>query len=292
MNSTQNLLSRLLKLYPVALIKKEFITGSKTQSPILEEISQSYNMDTIKEFAFDYFGFTKQRIFVFNNPAGLSAGGHKFRLGERISTSNNNNGVQIDRFLLIQSYNVFLIPSTDYPDYQIHLNFFQPLVIEFENDHIIFKFTILERTASSYLPNATVLKSERVKEDIDIVEDFKTHYLEMYGDELIPLDITPGVKFLWEQDIIDARSVKYKKESSFATDDMDEDFTFKQKYPNEFRTLILAPLGKHVFKFLEDNGNDYCNFACEPQEGIISFHKYPTNLNQTQNVTYQILSHN
>ena len=111
------------------------------------------------------------------------------------------------------------------------LRFRQPMVIELNINHIILKFTILERSPSSYLDDYEVLKFTRVFEDEQIVEQFVQHFRSIYSADLHRLDINRCVKHLWNNNFIDAISIKYKRTASMATEVMDEDFTFKSQYP-------------------------------------------------------------
>ena len=292
MNTTTELLERTLTLFPASVVKAEFVTSQRKKDLALTEIVRTYTEQNIKEFSINNFGVTKQRVFLFNNPAGFNnARAHSYNLPNQFSSTINGN-CQIDTYILKQRYKVVVMPTDLEPDFIIFVEFNQPFVIEIHNNYIILKLTMLEKNISSYLPNRIVYKADREINDEAIVSEFKTTYANNLGQVLDPLDINTGVKYLWNNNFIDAVSLRYKKQSSMATEVMDENFTFKNTYPLLFAQVMIAPLHNLTFKFINNPNDTYCDFACDPTCGTLSFHKYPKNLNQIQNVVSEIIRNN
>ncbi|MGI6339382.1 MAG: hypothetical protein ACOXZV_08410 [Bacteroidales bacterium] len=291
MNTDSDLLYRLLRLYPVSVVKSNFDTDNRVQIPMLHEIVSKIPREAINEFAVNNLGFTKQHVFIFNNPVRFhDAASHNFK-PESHYVSFNNEGIKSDVYFIEQDYNLIVSEKENGNIARMVLRFRQPMVIELNINHIILKFTILERSPSSYLDDYEVLKFTRVFEDEQIVEQFVQHFRSIYSADLHRLDINRGVKHLWNNNFIDAISIKYKRTASMATEVMDEDFTFKSQYPEKFNEVMLSPLRKHAFRFLI-NQDDYCDFVVDPTEGMLSFNKYPTSINQIYNVITEILRYN
>jgi hypothetical protein len=55
---------------------------------------------------------------------------------------------------------------------------------------------------------------------------------------------------------------------------------------------MASPLRKLTFRFLDNPNGDFCDFFTDPTDGIISFNKYPTNINQIKNVVSEIIRNN
>jgi hypothetical protein len=63
MNSPNALLYRILRLFPVSVVKANFETENKVQNPMLHEIVNSVSRENILDFVINNIGFTKQHIF-------------------------------------------------------------------------------------------------------------------------------------------------------------------------------------------------------------------------------------
>src|SRR5688572_20462049 len=66
MNTSADLKRRLLRLFPVSILKSHFTPTSKTQSDILTELIQK-NDEEIVQFAFSNLEFTRQHVFLFEH---------------------------------------------------------------------------------------------------------------------------------------------------------------------------------------------------------------------------------
>ncbi len=289
MNDIKAIIYRLLKLFPVAIIKENFETRSKVQNDILTEISEYYSSQKVFDFITSNLNYSKQHIYLFHNPMEFSkAMQYDFLSASRI-LRDSVDGKNIDYLFVDQVYDI-ITDSTNGIE-KLELRFKQPLMIEISSNFIILKLTILERNPSSYLSDYDVIKYKRRLDDNELVDSFKEHFLMKFNTTLNHVDINKGIKYLWNSNMIDAVFVKYKREKSISTEVMDESYTFKQQYPIQFNEVLQSPLKKHGFRFLTDH-DVYCDFSADPSNGTVSIHKYPTNKNQIENVIREIIRNN
>lgn len=101
-----------------------------------------------------------------------------------------------------------------------------------------------------------------------------------------------GAKQIWDDGVVDCKYVKYKKSHSVTTEQMDEEFTLKTKYPNVYNEIVQTPLNRTIFKKMNQNDDICTHFTLDPTKGFLTFSIYPENLNQIQNVITKILSSN
>lgn len=65
MNNRSEVLRRLLKSYPVNLLRKEFNIDSRSQWDVIEEVILNTSLDNIETFCFRKFGHVKQHKYVY-----------------------------------------------------------------------------------------------------------------------------------------------------------------------------------------------------------------------------------
>lgn len=294
MNTARELRYRLLRLFPVAVVKQYFEPAGRTQYEMLEEITSGTTAEEINSFCFDNFGFTKQHIYLFQigrfQIDRLDAVDDLLPTAELISKSKTAGTVRYS-YLFSHTYDLAGIEESTRTFRELHLLFNQPIMIEITSASMKISLTIVEKNPESYLNGFKVYQAKRRMEDEDIVGSVMLRMADFSGAPPVPLDINRGIKHLWNHDLIDAVSIKYKKENSMAAEVMDEDMTFKNKYPEDFRKVLTAPLRKNTFRFLRD-AEHYCDFVADPTAAILSFNKYPKEQNQISNVVSKILSHN
>ncbi len=289
MNSPTELNSRLLRLFPVEVLKKEFQLTKKTRDEIIEEIVRSQSSAAIEVFVKNNFEYTKQHVFLYKGSKGFQDlfSNSPSILGGTKSTISKASGTIFT--LINQEHEVILAPGTTTNYSKKIINYPQPCKIEIEKDLLKVRLTILERNPANSLQKFNVVKFKRIKDDFSIIE----RIVADYSKNLIQLnvvDINKGIKWLWDKDYIDAKYVKYKRHSSTATETMDEDFTLKVKYPGRYSEIIQTPLRKHAFRFLIDT-QDHCDFETDPTGGQIAFNKYSSKT-QVNNVIDKITSNN
>ncbi|WP_239786172.1 hypothetical protein, partial [Tenacibaculum finnmarkense] len=169
-------------------------------------------------------------------------------------------------------------------------DFKQPFVILINKSHIVFYATILEKNMNAQVDKRrSVLKVEK-KNDEDVVIESICKYFRSFSPYCC--DLNKGIKFLWNNDVIDSKYASWKKSKSTTTETMDEDYTLKSQYPDAFKDLMNSPLKKTVFKYLLKDEDFPDHFTIEPSVGKISFPLYPKNEKQSKNVVTKIISNN
>jgi hypothetical protein len=288
MNDGANLLSRLLKLFPVKFIKQHFNIDANYQPEIINNIIQSNTPLAIKRFSLNSINSTKQHIYLFT----LSSRFNRNTFNPEILSLNI-----INEIASANNYEFQCLPTVNYevivlnPFEELTIQYYQPTVIIFNNRQLIVKCTILEKSLS-YLFNTNrkiVDVNKNNDEDINIGE--LLHCLEdSYSP--VPTDINAGLKYLWDADMVDSKNAKWKKARSFATEAMDEGYTLKMQYPDVYEALINAPLNKTIFKYLKDD-KLFCNhFTADAIKGQLSVPLFPDNEQQINNILHEVLSHN
>jgi hypothetical protein len=282
----------MLRLYPVASIKKNFKTTKKKHFELLDEIITSSKADDILNFAFTNAGRTKQHLFLFNNPVGYDKAKKHTFYPQFLKNTKESNGVFISNYMFRQTYTISAVIRASGVFQNLNLDFYQPVSVEITKEYLLLRLTKLEKNPKSYLPAYEVFTYKRKKEDEDVMKEFINHINTTLGCSIYALDLNRGVKKLWEDDLIDAMYVRYKDTTSTVSVSMDEDYTYKDQNPEGYKIAMGAPLMKHIFRFLKDNTNKYCDFYTDPTEGIIAFNKYPNDINQINNVVSEILKNN
>lgn len=287
MNTQKDLAKRLLKLYPVKVVKDEFGMDGQLQSDIIEEIVKTSLPATIQNFALNNFNRTKQHIYL-------------FALNKRFNKSTfdkNNFPTKIVKEVKDDNgYHFYCIPHVTFkttvnnPFEELDLKFIQPLLVSINEKLLIIRATIMEKNIGHYFTSD--------RKVIDIVKSTTTDYTDVIVKHLSSeyvistYDINKGIKHLWEKDKIDSRYAKWKKDKSTTTETMDEDYTLKKHYHAIYLDLIKSPLNKMVFKYLLGDGVFCDHFSADPSSGQISIPLYPGNANQITNVINEILANN
>ncbi|GAB3637259.1 hypothetical protein GCM10027422_28490 [Hymenobacter arcticus] len=291
MNSASELLERLLKLYPVKILKGQFDVDGSTQAEKLPEIAAKYSADVIRQFAIDKIGHTKQHTYIFKlgvkfNRSTFDTSGLPMRVS---SEFHGDDGNYVFFCFPIVEYDVALL--NPYQEFTVH--FYQPTRIVVKGRILMIQTTIMERSASAYLPIDKQRKlidiNKRNTEDVfipEILTEFKRHC----AVEIC--DLNKGVKAMWAANTIDATSVRYKKDKSTATESMDEKFTVKADMPDTYADIIKRPLNKMSFRPLKEEDHFSRSFTVDPSKGEFSMNIYPEDPDQTWNVINEILRNN
>lgn len=286
MNTNRDLLKRLLRLFPVKVVKDKFnLTG--VSADIIEQITGRQEADqTVRDFAADNYTYTKQHIYLYQSDRQFLNGSMtNFPLD--VVKQANANGVRTYFCFATIEYSVIL----SNPLQNAQLRFFQPVMIRFIGDVIVIHFTKLEKNVATFFPaDRNAIRTGQVSHEADTLEEIVTFLSNSYT--LAPLDINRGIKHLWHNDWIDCRKVQWRRNNSIATEAMDEQYLYKQESPNEYADTITRPLVKTSFKYLE--GDDYfCeDFDADPGNGHINIPKFPKDENQVLNVVREILTNN
>jgi len=285
MNSRNEVMSRVLKLFPVQIVKKEFEKEGALTEKLLEEIVGNVRDADIFEFTRNNFGFTRQHVYILT---------HDIRkldeLPERLLTENTIKSTTNDIIEYCDLYDVNYKVYLQEPYEVKNLEFKWPILIFISNSLIAVYFTILEKNIQSYFSERMVLTAKKSVEEKDIISLIFTQ-LSKYGI-IEPYDLNKGIKELWKRDIIDALEVKYLKAKSTLQETMHEEYTFKDQYPEEYNKAMQAPLKRSIFKFIK-NKKEYCDhITIDPSSGKITFPKFSKKKEQSQNVIRKILELN
>ncbi|KIC01698.1 hypothetical protein OA88_12635 [Flavobacterium sp. JRM] len=283
MNSETNLLKRLLKSYPIKVLKDVFDIRGLNQKNVIDEILVSNNHEIIKTFIFNNFSFLRQHIYVYDINGTINNNwicDQDLLYNQNIVNQNNRT---INLFFKA-TYQVFSTETNGLMD----VFFYKPVQIRLNNNKLIISINIQERDIANLFPTRSFL----IKKDMSD-HDILTHIIEKMPltANLVKTDINRGIKQLWEEDFVDAAFVQFKKASSTSTESMDENFTLKVKSPEEYQRLVNEPLQKNVLKIL---GSDVIisHFTTEPGIGKLSFTKFPETLDSIPDLVDLILSKN
>ncbi|MDC8104710.1 hypothetical protein MTQ00_09175 [Chryseobacterium sp. B21-037] len=284
MNSERQVLYRLLKLFPVKVIKDHFQRNEVGEALYREVLNSNINT-VIYDFAYLNLDFTKQHIYVFNidnRDGNVLLDGFPYEIV-------SNRDIEGSKILIINpfiNYNTVL----SNPFEQIVINFHQPIKLEITNEHLIFYVTIVEKNISTYVEEGRkVYNVEKNNDEYEVIRAI-TDFLTVKRPRLC--DLNRGLKKMWEDDVIDCKYAQWKKSKSTTTETMDENYTLKSQYADVYRGIITAPLKKTIFKYLLDDGEMPEHFTADPGIGQISIPLFPKSLNQNQNVVKKILSDN
>lgn len=284
MNSEAQVLYRLLKLFPVKLVK-EYFQINKSGEALYGDVLDGNIPSVIYDFAYSNLDRTKQHIYIFdidNRDANVSLDGFPFEIV-------NNRDVDGVKYLIINpliNYNTVL----GSPFEQVVINFHQPIKLEITNKHLIFYVTIVEKNIRNYVEEGRkVYNVEKSNDEFEVIETI-TDFWVSKTPRLC--DLNKGLKKMWDDDIIDCKYAQWKKSKSTTTETMDENYTLKSQYLEVYQGIVTAPLKKTIFKYLPDDGNMPEHFTADPGIGQISIPLYPKSLNQNQNVVKKILSNN
>jgi len=285
MNSRNELMSRLLKLFPKQIIKDSFEGEETKKEDLLTEVVERIEDTDIFAFVFNNLNYTKQHVYILTHDINNLGD-----LPEHILTENTEriigNGTIEYYDLYDVTYRVFL----QEPYEATNLIFKWPIRIVVDESLIKIHFTILEKNIQSYFSEQKVLTTRKSIEESDII-DLITNQMGRYGT-LISCDLNKGIKELWKRDIVDALEVQWLRAKSTSKETMHEEYTFKRQYPELYDKAIQAPLMKVLFKFIA-NKDEYCDhFAIEPSLGKLIFPTFPKEKEHNQNVIRKILEFN
>ncbi|WP_143144250.1 hypothetical protein [Flaviramulus basaltis] len=273
----------MLKAYPVKALKDDFNLSGLKQDDLINDVLSSETNDSILSFGFRNFGYLHQNLYVFDYsgtvPRVINIAGSTI-----IDDITTHNIREINLTFDIE-YSLFNPQSAS----QEVLIFRCPVKVIINNKHVIIRINILERNANSYYSHKVFTIGKDI-EDRNIISRIHTAFGLVVN--LYPLDITKGIKFLWEDNFIDAAYVKFKKSRSTTTESMDEEHTLKDNYPDVYNEITTTPLDKNVFRVKRDV-DDYINtFAVEPRKGKLAFKRFPFKVDSLEKLLDLIISNN
>jgi hypothetical protein len=292
MNDPKEILSRLLKQYPVSSLRDYFdikVTGQ--DSGIRELFEKGMNEEHIISFADANFEFCKQHVYVFEYKMG-SFPRNLSILGEKPIFTSILNGKNTLTYLAKVSFLVYDVVGRR----EEQLEYLWPIRVQYfyiaksKSWILLLKISILEKSLND-ITGGRVIKLGREFNEKEIVENIN---LDLYveGIELQPIDLTKGVKSIIESDIVDFGMAKFRKSKSISTEVMDLDYTIKKHNPEAYEQMMSSPIEKTTCKFSEKNDEFVSHFLAEPQQGMLTFSLFSPSLNSVDNVVNLILKEN
>ena len=286
MNTEKNLSKRLLKLFPVKILKDHFKPESVSEELFDEVVSKNIKAN-IDAFAYGNLEYTKQHIYVYNFGTTLDVLNINYTSFPLPIVNKSSSAGEVS---------IVISPIVDFkvilsnPFEETVLKFNQPFKIVLSDKHLVFYVTILEKKINSYFQNdRQVLNIEKINDENFILEQICNYF-----DRNNPMvcDLNKGIKRLWDSDSVDCKYAKWKKDRSTTTETMDEDYTLKSQYPDVYQNLISSPLKKMLFKYIKEDDLFPEHFTIDPSVGQISIPIFPKTSNQNGNVVKTILSNN
>lgn len=290
-NSAQDILSRLLNLYPAAVLKSEWEVDATNKVDVIAEIVATRTAEEIGQFARKCFGFTKQHVALFvltpsqQQPGNLPSDVFP-NLTKTIATSASA-GARTSFHLVDLSFQI----ADRHALTRKTLKFKWPIEVYQKGDVVRVASTIMEKDLASYTPSRgpVVLLFRSVTEKALIAE---VRGVLPATRTLLPLDIHKGIKAMWESGLVDATKAQWKRSRSTRTESMDEDFGLKRTSPEAYAEAILAPLLRMQFMFLNDAETFVDHFVAYPGEGRLSFPLFGGHPEGVNNVVGKILELN
>lgn len=289
MNSTTDLLERLLKLFPAKILKAQFDVPGSTQAEKIPQIVAQFP-NAIVQFVTDKLGHTKQHSYIFR--LGSKFDRSTFVPGDlpmKVVTEHRLDGNYVFDCFPVVEYQVALLN----PYQEFTVNFIQPTRIVVKSKILIIQTTIMERSASAYLPidsTRRLIDIEKRNTEEVFIPTILDVFRKRYTVEVC--DLNKGVKAIWDANTIDATSVKYKKDKSTATESMDEQCTVKKDMPATYADIVSRPLNKLAFRPLNEADHFSRSFTVDPSKGVFSMNIYPEDPAQTWNIISEILRNN
>lgn len=172
MNTSQDLLKRLLKLYPVKVVKDNFDPDENSQAEMIPEIVANNHENAIKTFALDNHNFTKQHIYFFKLNRNFQRPGFTF---------NGFPQILQKEIIVDGGYNFQFLPEISYdvilgnPVAQDTLVFYQPLTIRVVNNILQIQITIMEKNIEYYYGARKVYEVTKQNTEEALIQDVLDH---------------------------------------------------------------------------------------------------------------------
>ena len=267
---------RLLELYPVANLRKEFgQKGSKEEiSSALASSSDTQQLAAIADFVDENASFCKQHVYVFSHtgdavlPSGIPH-------GELVKAEKDH------AFYLVRiEYGVVKLDPLEHGS----IEFLWPIRIDLHQNYLLIRFVVLEKNIGSYFDRAVLLRGKSLSEE--------TITSSVLADGTMGLaNLNKGFKALWQKDKIDAARVKYKKPGSVVIQSMDEEKGLKQFDTPAYEELQKLPLYQSIF--ISYRGfTEVGAFTADPTNGFIGFTRYFKEGASGDELIRQILANN
>lgn len=259
------LLFRLLKAFPVKVLKQYFEISELRQDNLIKKIINNFSKNQIIDFSFANFGYLKQHIYIVSPNKEIKS--NWIPLPPNYINDTLTEDKKAHNLLFTTVYDVF--NSTKNIKENVH--FYVPVQIRKFEKYLILSVNILERSLSNLEGDNLVLLNKRLDEQT-YIEAIKESLPK--GITFVESDLNKGIKSLWKDDYVDAAYVKFKKSKSTSTEAMDETNTLKVIYPEIYKKIMESPIDKEVLSVLHEKVA-IKRFSIEPCRGKISINRFP-----------------
>ena len=278
------LLERLLGLFSVQKLALHFGSTEKTRDAIIHSIIENFTAENIVDFAYLYHSTTKHHVHLFEHSARDLRHLPADALGLPTLAKTENRSRRWF-YLLDLPFTVYLRDPLETTE----TVFPWPIKIICDREFLEVDFTIMEKRMAARFDPDRLIKVVRGHDESTIREQLLPR-LEL--PELRPLDFNRGIKSLWNDRIIDAPSVQFKKARSTAREAMDGEYLIRRDAPEVYQELVDKPLFKTSFKWVEGDGLSIDHFAVDPSEGIVTFGTFSDLERGAEHVVREILRRN
>jgi len=284
-NSKEVVLSRLLELLPLDFVKKEYDASGNRDKAYKQVIKNTSETDIYEDFLRN-MSFCHQHIHMFTHScADISKIGTDSLSNSVVYSNVVDKGAsrkEIEYLLEVRYYFTEVISQTAKEKF---LKYLWPVKIILTSTHLEIRIITMEKNMKS---SANLLFRERNLEEEGIIAEICRNTGITKPDRF--LDLTKGVKSLWDDDIIDAPRVEHKNSKSTDLAKMDGDLTYKKSYPAEYAKIIKQPLRRMGFYGLSKKLP--LAFVCEPEEGYLGFTRFQSDIFSIDALIDEILRRN
>lgn len=288
MNSNADIYFRLLNIFPAALLKSHFQIGNQPKHLVLADILSNHAESAIFDFIVANLNFTKQHVYVYELVSGRPKINTPILNNVEPVSSDGKDGTTTVRY--------FIETNSDIIDTSVYkpgvLTNYWPVTINYSKATVIVKITTMEHKTQEY-GGVQIIDLGRKLSEGDVKKGIEQSLID---SKLVikPIDLNKGVKYLWENDKVDAKFGRWRRANSTSSEVMNENYTLKKAMPDVYKEMMGAPLERNIFAFEDgyDDKNLPSHFTVEPETGIVSFTLYPPSVDANDNVLDLILSNN
>lgn len=264
----------------LSALKKEDVAISVAKK------NQPGQINEVKQFAQASAGLTKQFVYVRTGVPLSKAASSVLPDAELVSNEKQDGKIEHFYFLELV-YDVILREPLE----AAKLKFLWPVRVVFEPGHFRVHITLMEKNVRSYFPlERKAISDGRNLSEEDII--FKICETLKIDPLASALDLNKGIKAMWEIDLIDSLTARWKEPKDTTTKTMDKDCLLKRDNPQAYKGLIKAPLLKTAFAFLEESDKFPSHFWSDPTLGQVTIPIFSENESIAENVIREILKHN
>ena len=259
-------LERLLELYPLEQLRHHFDLPADTKAALIAAIMAGRTDGEIMAFAVTHHTTTKHHVHLRRcaNATLRDLPGNPLEDDSMVSRSERTSRQWF--YVLSLPFDVYLRDPLERKE----LEFPWPLSIESTRGGLELRFTIMEKSLAARYEPGRVVKAIKLRDEAKVERDV-VEGLALSGVE--PEDLNMGIKALWEEGLIDAPAVQFKKARATTRQVMDGDYLLKRDDRALYNELRDRPLLATLFKWMGDDiGLDH--FTVDPTAGTITFRTF------------------